>query len=149
MWNERLWITRKKDNTIEYNRHGVKDVMHNLILQIKCSFSKINSAFFCAALFYSIFISTLLKVALENFKRMLLVHYFDGFFRFKLIFKAFLLNWFKNLRAQFGLCRKRAGVWTPGPNTACYNGWLQQVLWNKHSVLDIWIASSAPVKKWH
>ena len=111
MWNERLWMTRKKDNKIGYNRHGVKNVMYNLSLRIKCSFSKINSAFFCAALFYTIFISTLLKVALE---------------------KAFLLNWFKNLRAQFELYRKRTGVWTPGPQTACYVGWLQQMLWNKH-----------------
>ena len=38
----------------------------------KCTFSKINSAFFCPALFYSIFI--VLKVVLKNFKRMLLVH---------------------------------------------------------------------------
>ena len=28
-------------------------------------------------------------------------------------FKAFLLNWFKNLRAQFGLYQKRAGIQTP------------------------------------
>ena len=29
---------------------------------------------------------------------------------------------------------------------ASYNEWLQQVLWIKHSFLDILIASSAPVK---
>ena len=56
--------------------------MQNLSLRIKCSFSKINSAFFRSALFYSTFISTLLNVALKNFKRMLLVHRFDRFFRF-------------------------------------------------------------------
>ena len=51
---------------------------------------------------------------LENFKGMLLVHRFDRFFHFlNRFFKAFLLNWFKNLRAQFGLHRKRAGVRTP------------------------------------
>ena len=32
---------------------------------------------------------------------------------FKLFFKAFLLNWFKNLRAEFGRYRKRAGFRTP------------------------------------
>ena len=41
-------------------------------------------------------------------------HRFDGFFRFfNWFFKAFLLNRFKNLRAQFGLYQKRAGVRTP------------------------------------
>ena len=30
--------------------------------------------------------------------------------------------------------------------TAGYSGWAQQVFRNKHSVLDIWIASSVPVK---
>ena len=55
--------------------HEVK----NESLGIKCSFSKINSAFFCPAIFYFAFISALLKVALKNFKRMLLVHHFDGF----------------------------------------------------------------------
>ena len=80
--------------------------MRNLSLQIKYNFPKINSTFFCPALF---------KVALKNFKRMLLlVHRFNGFFRFlNWFFKALLLNWFKNLRAQFGLNRKRAGVQTP------------------------------------
>ena len=58
--------------------------------------------------------SILLKVALKNFKRMLLVHRFDGFFCFlNWFFKAFVLNWLKNLRAQFGLYGKRAGVRTP------------------------------------
>ena len=53
---------------------------------------------------------------LKNFKRILLVHGFVGFFCFlNWFFKAFLLNWFKNLKAQFGLFQKRAGVWTPGP----------------------------------
>ena len=56
----------------------------------------------------------LLKVVLKTFKRRLLVHSFDGIFRFlNRFFKAFLINWSKNLRAQFGLSRKRAGVWTP------------------------------------
>ena len=80
--------------------------MRNLGLRTKYSFSNINSAFFCFAL--------LIKVALKNFKRMLLVHRFDGFFRFLNLFsKAVLLNWFKNLRAQFELYRKRARVQTP------------------------------------
>ena len=47
--------------------------MRNLSLRIKCNLSKINSTFFCPAL---------VKVALKKFKRMLLVHRFDGFFRF-------------------------------------------------------------------
>ena len=96
MWNERQEIT-----VIELK-------MRNLSLRIKCSFSKINSAFFY---------HRLVKVALKNFKRMLLVHCFDGFFRFLNRFLiAFLLNWLKNLRVQFGLYRKKAGVripWTP------------------------------------
>ena len=51
---------------------------------------------------------------LKNFKRILLVHCFDEFIRFlDWFFKAFLLNWFKNLRAQYGLYWKRAGVRTP------------------------------------
>ena len=88
--------------------------MLNLSLPVKCSFSKINSAFFFPGLFYSVFISTLLEGALKNFKRMLLVHCFNGFFCFlNWYFKVFVLNWCKNLRAQFGLYRKRAGVWTP------------------------------------
>ena len=63
--------------------------MRNLNLRIKCSFSKMNSEFSCFVFFYSTFISTLLKVALKNFKRMLLLHRFDGFFRFiKLFFKS-------------------------------------------------------------
>ena len=42
---------------------------------------------------------------------MLLVHHFDGFFGFlNWFFKAFLLNSYKNLRAQFGLYRKREGA---------------------------------------
>ena len=87
--------------------------MQNLSLQIKCSFSKINSTFFFPALFYPTLISTLLKAASKNFKRMLLEHRFDGFFRFlNLFFKALLLNWFKNLRVQIGLYQKRAGVLT-------------------------------------
>ena len=93
--------------------------MKNLSLQIKCSFSKINSTFFFPALFYPTLISTLFKAALKNFKRMLLERRFDGFFRFlNLFFKAPLLNWFKNLRAQIGLYQKRAGVltsWTLNP----------------------------------
>ena len=45
---------------------------------------------------------------------MLLVHCFVGFFCFlNLFFKAFLLNWSKNLRAQFGLSQKMVGVQTP------------------------------------
>ena len=88
--------------------------MRNLSLRIKCGFSKINSTFFFPALFYSTFISTLLKVALKIFKRMLLVYRFDRFFRFfKRIFQSVSSNWYKNLRAQFGLYRKKAGVWTP------------------------------------
>ena len=83
---------------------------------MKCSFSKINPAFFCPALFYSTFISTPLKVALKNLKRMLLVDRFDRFFCFlNWLFKAFLLNWLKNLRAQFGLYRKGQGSGPPGP----------------------------------
>ena len=39
--------------------------------------------------------SILPKVVLRNFRRMLLVHRFDGFFCFlNWFFKAFLLNWF-------------------------------------------------------
>ena len=39
--------------------------------------------------------SILLKVVLKNFRRMLLVHRFDGFFcSLNWFFKAFLLNWF-------------------------------------------------------
>ena len=39
--------------------------------------------------------SILPKVVLKNFRRMLLVHRFDGFFCFlNWFFKAFLLNWF-------------------------------------------------------
>ena len=87
---------------IKNNCHGVK----NLSSQIKCSFSN-NSAFFCPALFNSTLISTLLKVALKNFKRILLVHCFDGFFCFlNWFFKVFLLNWLK-LRAQFRVYRSR------------------------------------------
>ena len=44
MWNERQEIT------------AIELKMRNLSLQIKCSFSKINPAFFCLALFYSTFI---------------------------------------------------------------------------------------------
>ena len=47
---------------------------------MKYTFSKINSAFFCPALFYSTLISTLVKAALKNFKRLMLVDRFDGFF---------------------------------------------------------------------
>ena len=91
--------------------------MQNLSLQIKCSFSKINSAFFCPAFFYSTFISTLLKVALQNFKRMLLENCFDGFFHFfSWFFKVFLLHWFKNLRAQLGLYQKGQGSRPTGPS---------------------------------
>ena len=81
--------------------------------------------------------SILLKVALKNFKRMLLVHRFDGFFRFlNWFFKAFLVSWFKNLRAQFGLYRTRAGVRTPGPPARC-------AMWKKERcvvkiLLEIW-----------
>ena len=58
--------------------------------------------------------SILLKVTLKNFKRMLLVHRFDEVFRFSnWFFVAFLLIWLKNLRAQFGLYQKNAGVRTP------------------------------------
>ena len=79
--------------------------MRNLSLRIKCSFSKINSVFFCPAL---------VKVVLKNFKRMVLVHRFDGFF------KKFLLNWFKNLRAQFGLYQKKGRGPDPlDPPTKC------------------------------
>ena len=81
--------------------------MRNLSLRNKCSFSKINSAFFCPAL---------AEVVLKNFKRMLLVHLLDGFF------KTFLLNWFKNLRAQFGLYQKRGGLDPldpPPPSARC------------------------------
>ena len=50
---------------------------------------------------------------------MLLVHRFDGFFRFLIcVFKVFLLNRFKNLKAQLELYQKRAGVgtlWNPHP----------------------------------
>ena len=104
--------------------------MRNLSLGIKRSFSKINSAFFCPALFYSTFISAVLKIAFKIFKRMLLIHCFNGFFPFlNWFFKAFLLNWLTNLRAQFGLYRKRAEVWTPWkppfpnpPRCACVPG---------------------------
>ena len=100
MWNE-----RKKIPAMELK-------MRNLSLWIKCSFSKINYAFFCPALFYSTF-----KSVLKNFERMLLVHHFYGFFRFlNWVFKAFLLNRFKNLTAHFRLYRKWVGVrapWTP------------------------------------
>ena len=79
--------------------------MRNLSLRIKCSLSKTNSAFFCPALF---------NVVLKNFKRMLLLHRFDGFFCFlNWFFKAFLLNWSKNLREQFRLYQKRAGIRIP------------------------------------
>ena len=92
--------------------------MRNLSLRIKCSFSKINSTFFCTTLFYSIFISTHLKVALKNLMMMLLVHCFNGFFCFLNWFlKVFFLNWFKNLRAQCGLYRKRVDPLDPiNPN---------------------------------
>ena len=77
--------------------------MRNLSLRIKYSFSKINSA-----------LSIFLKIALKNFERILLVDRFDVFFRFwNWFFKVFLLNWLKNLRAQFGLYQKKTGVWTP------------------------------------
>ena len=76
---------------------------------IKCSFSKINSTFSCRAL---------LKGVLKNFKRMLLLHPFDEFFCFlNWFFKVFLLKWFRNLKAEFGLYRKRAGVRTPLDST--------------------------------
>ena len=69
----------------------------------------INFAFFCPALIYSTFI--LLKIALKNFKRMQLVHLSVYFFCFSnLFFKPFFLSWFKNLRAQFRLYRKKAVV---------------------------------------
>ena len=84
MWNQRWWMTRKEDNM--WNEEWKKTVRElktrNLSLRLKCSFSKINSPFFCPAIFYSTFISALLKVALKNFKRMLLVHRFDRFFCF-------------------------------------------------------------------
>ena len=56
---------------MENNCHGVKNAKFEFA--IKCSFSKINSAFFCRAL---------LKVVLKYFKGMLLLHLFDGFFHF-------------------------------------------------------------------
>ena len=90
--------------------------MRNLSLRIKYSFSKINFAFFCPALFYSTFISTIYKIALKNFKKILLVHRFDEFFCFLNWFlKSFLLNWFKNLRAHFGLHLKKGVSALKGP----------------------------------
>lgn len=68
MWNERYRIT------------STEIQMGNLGLGMKCSFSKINSTFFCPAFFYFLFINTLLKVASKNFKRLLLVRRFEGFF---------------------------------------------------------------------
>ena len=86
-----------------YNITAVELKMRNLSLRIKYSFSKINSA-----------LSIFLKIALKNFERILLVDRFDVFFRFwNWFFKVFLLNWLKNLRAQFGLYQKKTGVWTP------------------------------------
>ena len=56
-----------------------------------------------------------LKVVLKTFKRMLLLHHFDGIFRFLYwFFKGFFLNWSKNLWAEFEFLRKRALVRTPG-----------------------------------
>ena len=41
-------------------------------------------------------------------------------------------------------------IFSNQPQTACYNRWLQQMLWNKHSALDSFIdlASSASMKLW-
>ena len=83
--------------------------MPNLSLRIKCSFSKINFAFFCPAL---------VEVALKIFKRVLLVHCFGGFFRFlNWFFKTFLLNLFKNLRAQLDCIEKGEVSGPPGAPT--------------------------------
>ena len=72
--------------------------MWNLSLEMKSSFSRISSEFFCSTIFYSLLIS--------NFKR-------AGFFCFlNWFFRVFLLNWFKNLKAQFGLNQKGQD---PGP----------------------------------
>ena len=56
----------------------------------------------------------------------------------------FLLNWCKNLRAHFGMYRKRAGVWTPGSPLRCAPALeeIQQSLWFfSSSKVSIWTSS--------
>ena len=48
-------------------------------------------------------------------------------------------QWFSSNKHTFQIISNQ-------PQTAYYNGRLQQVLWNKHSILDIWIASGTPTK---
>ena len=59
MWNWRFWITRNNDNMWNERKKitTMELKMRNLSLRIKCILSKINSAFFCSALFRSTFIS--------------------------------------------------------------------------------------------
>ena len=48
-------------------------------------------------------------------------------------------DFFKKIVKIFNGYRFRELQWFSSnkPQTACYNGWLQQALWNKHSFLDI------------
>ena len=67
---------------VEWKIEKIAMELKTKVCELNVVSQKLILLFFCPVIFYSAFIRALLKLALTNFKRMLLVHHFDGFFCF-------------------------------------------------------------------